>query len=81
MLDRLNIVLIATVSVFWGLAAWLWYYRNHPDKLNKVIPIISKYRKGRLHPLFANRKDVLGLAGWFFGIGKLILGLLSLHMR
>jgi len=76
MLNGLNIVLIAILIGLWGSAVLLWRYREHPEKLNEVLPLISKFRKNRLHPLFGSRNDILGLAGWFFGIGLLILILL-----
>jgi hypothetical protein len=78
--NELNIVLFAILVMLWGSAAWLWRLRDHPEKLNKLLPMMSKYRKSRLHPLFGSREVVLGLAGWFFGIGLLILGLLLMRM-
>lgn len=76
MFSKLNIVLVAILTMLWGTAIWLWRYRNRPDELNERLPLIPKYRKNRFHPLFGNRTDVLGLAGWFFGVGLLVLGLL-----
>jgi len=76
MFSELNIVLIAILTMLWGSAVWLWRYRDRPDKLNEQLPLIQKFRKNRLHPLFGKRSDVLGLAGWFFGVGLLVLGLL-----
>ncbi|MGB7874496.1 MAG: hypothetical protein WBL25_08940 [Anaerolineales bacterium] len=80
MFSGLNIVLIAILALLWGSAALLWRYRNHPDRLNEFLPLISKFRRNRLHPLFGSRGDVLGLAGWFFGIGLLIFGLMLVQM-
>ena len=76
MFNGLNIVLGVILVMLWGTAAWLWHYRNRADELNQLIPLMSKYRKGRLHPLFGSRKDVIGLGGVFFGIGILIFVLL-----
>lgn len=76
MFSELTIILIAILVMLWGTAAWLWRYRNRPDELNERFPLIPKYRKNRLHPLFGSHGDVLGLAGWFFGVGLLVLGLL-----
>lgn len=76
MFSRLNVVLIVILVILWGTAALLWRYRNRPGNLNERFPLISKFRRNRLHPLFGSRRDVLGLAGWLFGIGLLILGLM-----
>lgn len=76
MFSRLNVVLIVILVILWGTAAWLWRYQDRPDQLNERLPLISKFRRNRLHPLFGSRGDVLGLAGWLFGIGLLILGLM-----
>jgi len=61
MFSELNIVLIAILIMLWGTGVWAWRYRNHPDKLNEILPLISKFRRNRLHPLFSSRADVLGL--------------------
>ncbi len=76
MFSELNIVLIAILTMLWGTAVWLWRYRNRPDELNERLPLIPKFRRNRLHLLFGSRGDVLGLAGWFFGVGLLIFGLM-----
>jgi len=76
MFNWLNIVLSVILVLLWGTAAWLWRYRDRADELNELIPLLSKYRKGRLHPLFGSRKDVIGLGGVFFGMGMLIFVLL-----
>ena len=80
MLNGLTILLFAILALSWGMAAWLWRYRNHLDELNERLPLIHKFRKNRLHPLFGNRADVLGLAGCFFVIGLLMLAVLLMQI-
>jgi hypothetical protein len=48
-------------------------YRNRPEELSQIIPILAKYRKNRLHPLFRTSKDVIAFAAWVLIPGILIL--------
>jgi len=80
MLNSLTIILFPILVLFWSMAAWLWRYRNHLDELNERLPLIHKFQKNRLHPLFGDGADVLGLAGCFFVIGLLMLALLLMQI-
>ncbi len=68
------------VVLFWGATVWLFAYRNSPEELNKKIPLIPRYRKRRLHPLFKDRREILGFAFWPFLLGAIFLILLVIHL-
>ena len=68
------------VLLFWCMALWLLSYRNRPEKLNEILPLISRYRNKRLRPLFNDRSEVLWFALWPFLLGSLFLTLLIVNL-
>ena len=72
--------MIFAILFFWGVAFWLFSYRNAPDPLSERIPLLYSYRKQRLQPLFKNREDVLRFALWPFLLGDLFFVLLIVNL-
>jgi hypothetical protein len=62
-------ILVALVTLFWGLAGWLFSHRNDLDWLNARLPIFSRYREQRFRPLFRRPSDVVWFAVWWFLLG------------
>jgi hypothetical protein len=70
------------IVLFWGVSIWIYHYRNRPMKINAVFPLIVKYRKQRLHPLFRDKSEVVWIALWMFLLGSLFfVGLLLNLLR
>ena len=70
-------LMTALTIVFWGTSIWLFVHRKRPDRLNMILPLTRRQRQGRLHPLFAETRDVLALSGLFFLIGLLTMLVLA----
>jgi len=71
------VLMIVLTTVFWGTSIWLFVHRKRPDQLSMILPLARRQRQSRLHPLFAETKDVLAVSGLFFLIGLLTLLVLA----
>ena len=69
----LPILNLLFAALCWGSALWLFLNRNSPDRLSQKFPLIHRYRKHRLHPLFKDRADVLWFAAWPFLLGSVFV--------
>lgn len=68
------------IFIFWGVSIWMFSNRSRPVKINSVFPIVVKYRKGRLHPLYGDRSDILWFALFMFLLGCLFFASLILNL-
>nr|BAJ07047.1 hypothetical protein [uncultured bacterium] len=66
-------VIIGILLICAGL--WIMGYRNRPEELSQILPIRAKYRKHRLHPLFAKRQDVIAFSAWVLIPGVLLIAI------
>jgi len=71
-------VLMTVLTIaFWGTSIWLFVHRKRPDQISMILPLTRRQRQSRLHPLFAETRDVLALSGLFFLIGLLTMLVLA----
>lgn len=68
------------VLLFWGVSVWMYQNRNRPVKIHSVFPLVVKYRKERLHPLFRDRSEVVWIALFMFLVGCLFFVSLILNL-
>lgn len=64
-----RILLGALAGAFWAASLWLFLNRRRLDYINRVLPLLRRQRRSRLHPLFRETSDVVALSGLFFVLG------------